>query len=65
MNLKEIGKTSWIRKMIFYKNFILFTFIILLNYGCSSLPNNIAGNFRDAFDAIGAGIFGFDDYPIT
>tara|TARA_B100001750_G_C15309578_1_gene496540 strand:+ start:162 stop:848 length:687 start_codon:yes stop_codon:yes gene_type:complete len=51
--------------MIFYKNFILFTFIILLNYGCSSLPNNIAGNFRDAFDAIGAGIFGFDDYPIT
>ena len=51
--------------MIFYKKFLFILCILFLNCSCASLPNNVAGNFRDAFDAIGASIFGFDDYPIT
>ena len=42
---------------------LLFSTILLST--CSSIPDNIASNFRLAFDSIEAAIFGFEDYPIS
>tara|TARA_Y100000590_G_C15558452_1_gene953774 strand:+ start:527 stop:1165 length:639 start_codon:yes stop_codon:yes gene_type:complete len=32
---------------------------------CSSLPDNVASNFKLAYNSIQAAVFGFEDYPIT
>ena len=46
------------------KDLVLIPFILFLTT-CSSLPNNVASNFKVAFNSIQAAIFGFEDYPIS
>lgn len=38
---------------------------LLFIISCSSLPNNVAGNWQNSFQAIKGAIFGYEDYPIT
>lgn len=46
------------------KNFLPILLLVFLN-SCSSLPDNVASNFKLAYNSIEAAIFGFEDYPIT
>ena len=46
------------------RHLILIPFILFLTT-CSSLPNNVASNFKIAFSSIQSAIFGFEDYPIS
>lgn len=38
---------------------------LLFIFGCSSLPDNVAGSWKYSFQAVKGAIFGYEDYPIT
>lgn len=39
--------------------------MIVFLIGCSGLPTNVAGTFTQTFKAVGALVYGYEDYPIT
>ena len=52
--------SNYLRKLL-----ITLLFLISFLISCSALPPNVAGTFTQTFKAVGALVYGYEDYPIT
>ena len=46
-------------------NKLLLIIVLLFIVSCSSVPDNVAGNWKYSFETIKGAIFGYEDYPLT